>query len=56
MNVRLHPHALVRLAERGTTEEEVPATVQAGDKGNLVVVNEALAQRQDIPLGEKTGK
>ena len=26
---------------------------RAGDKGNLVVVNEALAQQQEIVLGEK---
>ena len=29
MIVRLHPHALERLAERGATEEEVRATVLA---------------------------
>ena len=32
MSVRLHPHALARLAERGTTQEEVLATVQAGER------------------------
>ena len=32
MAVRLHPHALERLAERGTTEAEVVATVQAGEQ------------------------
>ena len=30
MNVRLHPHARARLAERGATEEEVVATVCEG--------------------------
>ncbi len=32
MNVRLHPHALERLAERGATEEEVVATVLEGER------------------------
>ena len=31
MQVRLHPHAVSRLAERGATEEEVAATVQHGE-------------------------
>ena len=31
MNIRLHPHALDRLEERGATEEEVIATVEAGE-------------------------
>ncbi len=30
MSVRLHPHAQVRLIERGATEEEVIATVENG--------------------------
>ena len=32
MNVRLHPHALERLAERSATEEEVVATVLEGER------------------------
>lgn len=32
MNIRLHPHALARLKERGATEEEVVATVQEGER------------------------
>lgn len=32
MTVRFHPHALERLAERGTTEAEVVATVQTGEQ------------------------
>jgi len=32
VNVRLHPHAQGRLAERGATEEEVVATVQQGEQ------------------------
>ena len=32
MVVRFHPHALERLAERGTTEAEVVATVQTGEQ------------------------
>ena len=32
MNVRLHPHARARLAERGATEAEVVATVTAGER------------------------
>ncbi len=30
--VRFHSHALERLAERGTTEAEVAATVQTGEQ------------------------
>jgi hypothetical protein len=29
--VRLHPHALERLSERGVTQDEVVVTVQAGE-------------------------
>jgi hypothetical protein len=32
MNVRLHPHARGRLAERGATEAEVIATVETGER------------------------
>jgi hypothetical protein len=32
MNIRLHPHARERLTERGTTEAEVIATVEAGER------------------------
>lgn len=32
MNVTLHPHATERLAERGTTEAEVIATVTGGEQ------------------------
>ena len=32
MAVRLHPHALERLAERGTTEAEVAVTVRSGEQ------------------------
>jgi hypothetical protein len=32
MNIRLHPHARARLAERGATEEEVVETVQTGER------------------------
>lgn len=32
MKVRLHPHALERLGERGATEAEVIATVQRGER------------------------
>jgi hypothetical protein len=31
MTIRLHSHARERLAERGATEEEVIATVEAGE-------------------------
>ena len=31
VTVRLHPHALDRLLERGATEEEVIATVEGGE-------------------------
>ena len=32
MSVRLHPHALERLVERGATESEVVATVESGER------------------------
>ncbi len=32
MNVQLHPHARERLAERGATELEVIAAVEAGER------------------------
>ncbi len=32
MNVRLHPHALERLGERGATEDEVRSTVEFGER------------------------
>ncbi|MEW6250720.1 MAG: DUF4258 domain-containing protein [Planctomycetota bacterium] len=32
MKIRLHPHAVARLAERGATEDEVRAAVQNGER------------------------
>lgn len=32
MSVRLHPHAVERLVERGATEAEVVATVEQGER------------------------
>jgi hypothetical protein len=32
MTIRLHPHARERLAERGTTECEVEATIESGER------------------------
>ena len=32
MMVRFHPHALERMEERGTTEDEVRAAVETGEK------------------------
>ncbi|MBM4121913.1 MAG: DUF4258 domain-containing protein [Nitrospira sp.] len=32
MMVRFHPHALERLVERGTTEEEIVVTIQSGEQ------------------------
>ena len=32
MNIRLHPHAKDRLAERGATEAEVVAAVREGER------------------------
>jgi hypothetical protein len=32
MNVRLHPHAVERLAERGASQDEVRATVETGEQ------------------------
>ena len=32
MRIRLHPHTLERLSERGATEEEVRTTVEGGER------------------------
>ncbi len=32
MSVRLHPHAVARMTERGATEAEVVATVEHGER------------------------
>lgn len=32
MNIRFHPHALERLAERGATQDEVRVTIEQGEK------------------------
>jgi hypothetical protein len=32
VNVRLHPHAHARIVERGATESEVVATLEAGER------------------------
>ena len=32
MTIRCHPHALARMEERGTSEEEVIETVKAGER------------------------
>jgi len=32
MNIRLHPHALERIAQRGTTVEQVEQTVREGER------------------------
>jgi len=32
MEIRLHPHALERLVERGANEEEVRATLEGGER------------------------
>jgi len=32
MSVRLHPHAVDRLRERGATEEELVATIELGER------------------------
>ena len=32
MNVRLHPHAVDRLLERGATKDELVATVEQGER------------------------
>lgn len=32
MNIRLHPHAISRLPERGATQQEVIATVEHGEQ------------------------
>ena len=51
LNVDLAPDGTVFGIEMLNANEQL----KAGDEGNLVVVNEALAQRHDIPLDAKTG-
>ena len=51
LNVDIAPDGTVFGIEMLNANEQL----KGGDGGNLVVLNEALAQRQDIPLGEKTG-
>ena len=59
MNVRLHPHARERLAERGATEQEVIATVLEGEtfpakfgrtgfRRNFIFAGEWLGRRYGI--------
>lgn len=51
MIVRLHPHAMDRLAERGATEEEVHATVQAGEQFPAKYGRTGF--RRNFPFGKK---
>jgi uncharacterized protein YuzE len=52
LNVDIAPDGTVFGIEMLNANEQL----NAGDEGHLVVVNEALAQRQDISLGEATGR
>jgi uncharacterized protein YuzE len=49
LNVDLAPDGTIFGIELLNANEQL----KAADEGNLVVVNEALAQRQEIALGEK---
>jgi uncharacterized protein YuzE len=49
LNVDLAPGGTIFGIELPNANEQL----KAADEGNLVVVNEALAQRQEIALGEK---
>lgn len=50
LNVDIAPDGAVFGIEMLNANEQL----KAGDEGNLVVVNEALARRQEIALGEKS--
>lgn len=47
--IRLHPHAEQRLAERGATQEEVFATVRSGEK--IPAKFERTGFRRNFPFG-----
>ena len=49
MNVKLHPHAKQRLAERGATESEIEATVAGG--GSFPAKFGRTGFRRNFPFG-----
>jgi len=51
MRVRFHPHARERLAERGTTEEEVVLAVETGEKFNARFSRTGF--RRNVPFAEQ---
>jgi len=32
MNIRIHPHAMARMEERGATQEEIRLTIEGGER------------------------
>lgn len=49
VTVRLHPHAVARLAERGATEAEVVATVEQGERFAAKFARTGF--RRNLPFG-----
>ena len=50
MRVRFHVHARERLAERGTTEDEVLLTVQTGER--FIARFGRVGFRRNVPFGQ----
>ena len=54
--VRLHPHALERLTERGATEEEVVATVREESERFPAKFGRTGFRRNFVLRGERLGR
>ncbi len=55
MEVRIHPHARARMAERGASEEEVVATVSAGESFPAKFGRQGFRRNFD-ETGERRGR
>jgi hypothetical protein len=53
MDVRLHPHAVQRLDERGATEAEAIATVESGERFPAKLGRTGF--RRNFPFGAERG-
>ena len=51
MTIRCHPHALARMEERGTSEEEVIETVKTGER--FAAKFDRTGFRRNFAFGEK---
>ncbi|MDO8474233.1 MAG: hypothetical protein Q7S62_01700 [bacterium] len=53
MNIKIHPHARVRMQERGATKQEVIATVQQGEQFRAKFGRTGF--RMNFPIPAKKG-